>query len=342
MDYKPLFEITPHLLQRIATATERKTWIAHAIIQVPWLNRLQRESAARLAHASTAIEGNPLSLSDVQTLASGERTADRAGKEEKEALNYLSALRWIRNQPAMGKIRESDILELHRRLTAETLSPEAVGVYKVKANRIVDAKGRTVYTPPPPSRAGPQTRALIDWIHSPEAYALHPVITSAIAHHRLVSIHPFADGNGRIARALATWLLYSRGFDTEHIFALDDFFEADRQRYYDTLQQARDLDDVLTYWIEYVAEGICATLTATQGRIETLQREYRGITLTLTKRQEEVLRLLRDYPRLKSPDFEKAFAITRARVAQIIGPLVDAGLVVREGQTRATYYRLAR
>ncbi|MDP3543133.1 MAG: MarR family transcriptional regulator [Elusimicrobiota bacterium] len=63
--------------------------------------------------------------------------------------------------------------------------------------------------------------------------------------------------------------------------------------------------------------------------------------MRLTKRQEDVLRFLRDKGRARTPDIEAAFGFTRARAGQIIKPLVDAGLVIREGQTRATTYRLA-
>jgi len=49
--------------------------------------------------------------------------------------------------------------------------------------------------------------------------------------------------------------LLLQSFDTHHLFALDEFFGQDRQRYYNKIQQARDLDDDLSYWLEYVAAG---------------------------------------------------------------------------------------
>ena len=181
----------------------------------------------------------------------------------------------------------------------------------------------------------------MSWINSNPSNKLHPIIVSAIAHHRLVSIHPFADGNGRISRALAVWLLYTRGFDTHHLFALDEFFEQDRPRYYGKIQQARELDEDLTYWLEYVAEGVVETLNRTRERIQSLKVAAMAPRMILTKRQEDLLRFLRDRGRIKSSDIEKAFNFTRARVGQILKPLVDSGLVIREGQTRATTYRLA-
>ena len=55
---------------------------------------------------------------------------------------------------------------------------------------------------------------------------------SGISHHEFVRIHPFLDGNGRTARALATLILYLKDFDTKRFFALDDYYNEDRGRYF--------------------------------------------------------------------------------------------------------------
>lgn len=337
--YKPRFDISPELLRLVTLATEARAWINSAVVDVSWLPMLQRETATRLAHSSTAIEGNPLTLPEVEALARGEEIGALA-KDKQEILNALAAMRWVWGRKAGGPVRESDLLHLHRILTRTILPDEQSGHYKTRQNRIVDHNGITIYTPPPPDKAQSLTLELLDWINSEESKALHPIIVGAIIHHRLVSIHPFTDGNGRISRALAIWLLYSRSFDTHHLFALDEFFEQDRQRYYQKIQQARDLDDDLSYWLEYVADGVVETLNKVKERILGLSVSAQAPRMVLTKRQEDILRFLRDRGRVKSPDMEKAFSLTRARIGQIIKPLVDAGLVIREGQTRATTYRL--
>jgi Fic family protein len=338
--YRPRFEITPELLGLLTQATELKAWIAQAVIAVPWLPALQRDTAARLAHSSTAIEGNPLALPEVEALARGENTGAPA-KAAQEVKNYLAAMRWIWNKKDGDSVSEKDLLHLHGLLTAKVLEPAQAGRYKTKPNRIIDHNGRTIHTPPGPDRAKPLTQELLSWLSGAEAAKHHPVIVNGVAHHRLVSIHPFADGNGRIARALGVCLLYTRGFDTQHLFALDEFYEADRRRYYDKIQQARDLDDDLSFWLEYSAEGVVETLMKTRDRIVSLQVTAKAPKMRLTKRQEDVLRFLRDKGRAKAPDIEAAFGLTRARVGQIVKPLVDAGLVIREGRTRATSYRLS-
>ncbi len=96
----------------------------------------------------------------------------------------------------------------------------------------------------------------------------------------------------------------------------------------------------MSYWLEYVAEGVVETLNKIKERILGLSISVQAPYMVLTKRQEDILRFLRDRGRVKSPDIGKAFSLTRVRVGQIIKPLIDAGLVIREGQTRATTYRL--
>jgi Fic family protein len=338
--YKPLFRITSTFLNLMTEAAELRAWIGRSVVDVTWLPRLQRDTASRLAHSSTAIEGNPLTLPEVEALARGE-TGSPLTQPKREVLNYLAAMRWLWSQAPKTKVDEKNLLELHRVISSGLLEDTSIGRYKARPNRIVDHKGRTVYTPPAPEAAGPLTRELLAWIQSDEVAHLHPVLVSAIAHHRLVSIHPFSDGNGRTSRALAVWVLYTRGFDTHHLFALDEFFEADRQQYYLKIQQVRDLDDDLTYWLDYVGEGIVTTLRQTRNRIESLQVHGEAAKILLTPRQEDVLRYLRDRGHVRSSNLEKDFKLTRARIGQIIKPLVDAGIVLREGRTRGTTYRLA-
>lgn len=302
-----------------------------------WLPKLQSEIAARLTHSSTAIEGNPLTLEEVEALTRGEEIGTKE-KSKKEVLNYLSALRWIWKRSDRKAFQETDLLKLHQVITKDLVKNP--GRYKDKQNKIIDHKGHIVYVPPSVEKSLQLTKELIQWLNSKESKELHPVVTSAIAHHRLVSIHPFTDGNGRMARALGVWILYVRGFDTHHVFSLDDYFEKDRQKYYLKLQQARDLDDDLTYWLEYVAEGVSETLLRTKERILSLKTDAVRTKILLTKRQEDVLRFLRDKGRVRTAEIERAFKLTRARLNQILKPLVEAGLVIREGQTRATTYKL--
>ncbi|MBL0059263.1 MAG: Fic family protein [Elusimicrobia bacterium] len=341
MGFEPKFNITAETLRLVAEATELRAWIAAAVVDVPWLPALQRDTTARLAHSSTSIEGNPLTLPEVEALARGEPIgAER--RAALEVLNALAAMRWIWRQVEKNKIQDKGLLRLHRLLTVGLLPEKAVGAYKSVPNRVIDHRGHPIYIPPRPKDAPRLTRELFAWLNGKGGRCLHPVVVAAIAHHQLVSIHPVSDGNGRLARALEVWILYSRGFDTHHLFSLDDYFWADRPLYYLKIQQARDLDDDLTHWVEYVAQGVVSTLKETVERIRSLQVRPPSSKILLTKRQEDLLRYLRDRGVVTSADIQTAFKFTRARAGQILKPLVYEGLVEVVGRQRSARYRLAK
>ena len=335
--YSPLYRITPYLLNLIDEASALRAGIERASVQVPWLARLQKEARSRSTHSSTSIEGNPLTLSQVEALERGESTGSPR-RDEDEVTNHFRVLRWI-DHHARQTIDTPAIKKMHGVLMKGLLPGSKCGVYKEKQNYVVNEKGIRIYTPPSPRMTAPLMKELIDWLHSKKSENLHGILISAIVHHRFVSIHPFSDGNGRLARVLGTWVLYQRGFDTRHVLSLDDFFARDRERYYEKIQQARDLDDDLTHWLEYVAEGIVDTLKKVQKRIETLQVASRS-SIILSPRQEEVVRLLRDQVPLPVSQLIMRLKVSRARVNQILSPLVQQGIVIQEGKSRATRYRL--
>ena len=103
--YKPHFNISPKLLRLVTLATETRTWINSAVVDVSWLSILQRETAVRLAHSSTAIEGNPLTLPEVEAIARGEEIGAPV-KDKQEILNCLAAISWIWNRKTGAPLNE--------------------------------------------------------------------------------------------------------------------------------------------------------------------------------------------------------------------------------------------
>jgi len=91
-------------------------------------------------------------------------------------------------------------------------------------------RGTVVFQPPPKNRVPHLMKDFALWLNSDQAHELYPVLLSGISHYEFVRIHPFVDGNGRTARALATLILYLKSFDTKRFFALDDYYNEDRER----------------------------------------------------------------------------------------------------------------
>ncbi|MFA4844685.1 MAG: Fic family protein [Candidatus Margulisiibacteriota bacterium] len=332
-----MYKITPYMLNLIDETSALRAWIELAPLQVAWLPVLQKEARAKTAHFSTSIEGNVLTLAQVRAVERGEPIG-AAQTQEQEVANYLKAMRWIETG-ADNKLDENAVLQLHKIITRGLLDSSKSGRYKEKQNWVVDENKIKVFSPTSPKETPQAVEELLDWLNNHETRQLHSILVCALFHHRFVSIHPFSDGNGRLARALGTLILYQRDYDLHHIFSLDEYFAGNRQRYYQKLQQARALDGNLTHWIEYVAEGVVKTLKNVKARIEGLQVTA-SYPVNLSPKQEEVLRILRDNPALRVAEFKDQLNVTRARVNQILTPLIKSGLVMKEGESRATRYKL--
>ena len=160
-------------------------------------------------------------------------------------------------------------------------------------------------------------------------------------HHQFESIHPFADGNGRTGRALALWELYRRGFDTHHIFSVDEFYWEDRPRYYAALDAVRREGEDLTSWLDYTAEGLHLTLERVWTRVQKFTAQSGQQKLVLRPKQEQLLQLLRDHKSMAPSEIWAALGVSKQGALDLLRPLIEAGLVRRVGTKKAGRYILA-
>jgi len=163
--FKPKFNYTHKIVNNLVEITSARELILNAYLVPKWEISLRREALIRAAHASTAIEGNPLSLEEVSKLAQGRKvTATRRTKQE--VLNYLNVLENIEKYQESGKIRETHILNLHRDITKETLdNPEWEGKYRdiqvYVGNKITE---EIIFTPPSPKEVPILMEEFLTWL----------------------------------------------------------------------------------------------------------------------------------------------------------------------------------
>ena len=179
---------------------------------------------------------------------------------------------------------------------------------------------------------------LLEWWNK-QSTGLSPVLSSAILHYRFEHIHPFADGNGRTGRALALWELYRRGFDSHHIFSVDEFYWQDRPGYYAALDAVRVAGENLTSWLEYSAEGVRQTLEQVWLRVQTYKINSPE-KLVLRPRQEQLLKLLRDHGSMAPAELWAALGVSRQGAMDLLRPLLEAGLVEKIGGKKTGRYTL--
>ncbi len=334
MAYQPKFTITPRILALVQDIAALRERIAGATIQVPWIPALQKDTRARNAHSSTAIEGYPLTLEQVRAVEEGRDLPSIPDRARREVVNYFAALRYVEKQAGRKTVSQEDVLRLHKIIAGRVMDQGEAGRYRTIRVRV------GAFFPPPPELVSGLTWELLEWWNK-ESHSLPPVLSSAIVHYRFEAIHPFADGNGRTGRALALWELYRRGFDTHHIFSVDEYYWEDRPRYYAALQAVRQQGEDLTAWLEYTAEGLLLTLERVWQRIQQLSAGAKGRKLVLRPRQEQLLRLLREKGSLSPREIWDGVGVSKQGAIDLLRPLMEAGLVKREGTRKSGRYVLA-
>ncbi|MDZ4244252.1 MAG: Fic family protein, partial [Candidatus Doudnabacteria bacterium] len=233
----------------------------------------------RMTHSSTAIEGNNLNLRQVEAVYARKKI-NAPVRDIYEVQNYLKALRYI--EQAVKKkstVAEKVILKIHRLVTDKTLRPDESGHYRKSAVYVVRRKWgfpeETMYTGPDAKKVRRLMADLTKWIAESEGQNINPVIVSGIVHQEIAAIHPFSDGNGRTARALATLVLYARGYDFRRLFALEDYYNKDRPKYYAAINIGKNYEERrvdFTPWLEYFVKGFKEEIDGVKTKTMTLSR----------------------------------------------------------------------
>lgn len=330
--FTPKFHVSPRVFTLLEDISRIREGLRLSLVSVPWVPALVRDAMARSAWGSTAIEGCTLSLEAVRGLLEGNAAVGYPEKHVRMATNYLKALAWLQKREKQKALREKEVLELHRIIGEGCVDEGLVGAY-----RKIDVRAG-LHVGSPWSRVPNETRELLEWINSAGS-ELPALFSSAILHLRFVEIHPFRDGNGRVGRALAIWQLYRMGFDTLHIFALDEVLLENRALYIKALQRVQVEGHDLGEWIEFIAEAILETLERVQGRVQSLG--VKGETpVLLTLRQEKLLRLLQERGPLGIREISRALRVTSPGAHYALKPLLKQGVVQIIGAHKTTRYAL--
>jgi len=344
--FKPKYSITPDILNNLIKTAEAKAVVDNAYLVPKWEVVLRREALIKNAHASTAIEGNPLSLEQVSELAMG-RDIMATRKAKAEVLNYLKVLEDLPVLAEDGKITEKVILKIHRLLTKDVLeNPEDSGVYRNRQVVIGNRRTGVITFRPPDTKDVPiLMKEFVKWLNSKEAPETNPVLTAGMSHYEFVRIHPFIDGNGRTARALASLILYLKGFDTKRFFALDDYYDSDRQSYYRALQSVDSKTLDITEWLKYFTYGVALQIEKVKERVLSLSSDLKRKQLkgqiALTERQMRIVERINDYGHITNKTIREMFKLSDEGALKEIKKLLAIGVIKAEGKGRNIRYLLA-
>lgn len=299
----PQYKLTNTILNMLTAIAEAKVVIERAKLLPKQELRLRRQALIRMTHSSTHIEGNILNLNQVEAILKHQKI-DAPARDIYEVENYLKALRYI-SQVVEKKlpITERVLLRIHKLVTDKTLPEEQSGHYRewpvYVVRRRLGMPQKTIYTAPEAKKVQQLMKDLIEWIQKSEKDGINPIIVAGIAHAEFAAIHPFVDGNGRTARALATLILYQRGYDFKRLFALEDYYNKDRPRYYKAINMGRTYEERktdFTRWLEYFVHGFKEEVDNVKAKITALALQKIGQSIEsqiyLNKDQVKILEFL--------------------------------------------------
>jgi Fic family protein len=362
--FKPHFTITNNLLTYVSRIEAAKALIDNAALVPAWEAKFRDDALNRTVHYGTKIEGNDLTeeqaaqivqlpIRDIQDTRLAAQQAGIVARERdiQEVINYRQVLEWINNwQDYIADpkaLNDGTLKQLHRLTMQRLIEPQYIGEFRDKQVVVRSALDSSVVFRPPVFVEIPY---LVDefftWLSSPQTQILHTIFKAAITHYQIVYIHPFIEGNGRTARAMATLVLYTSGYDFKRFFSLEKYFDDDVTQYYSALQSVQQQND-LTYWIEYFCYGLAIEIDKVKQQVlklskdTKLKQELGGQQVALTERQIVLLELFQRQEEVTSADAQEVLPnISVDTILRDIKDLVTKGVIEKRGVTKGVTYRL--
>ncbi|MBN1871070.1 MAG: Fic family protein [Candidatus Omnitrophica bacterium] len=341
--------ITDKILNNLTAITAAREVIEQAHLVPKWEAKLRRQALLHNTHSSTAIEGNKLTLEQVEALSKG-KDIIATDKDKQEVLNYIEALEKIPTLVEKGKMKVTDLLNIHRVITKDVMQNTTdSGVFRNRqvfvGKRIFDGttfKEIVEYMPPKTEEVPQLIKEFIGWLNLDKAWEINPVLLAGVVHYEIARIHPFIDGNGRTARLLATLILYLSGFDHRRIFALDDYYDRDRQAYYAALKTAQVNNGDITLWLEYFTSGVAYSVKEAKDAVLKVgsKKKTGQAQIALTPKQMQIVEHINIHGKVANKDLQDLFKISAQAVHKELTKLIKLKVIKAVGEGRALHYVL--
>ena len=241
--------------------------------QVPNPHLLMAPYMRQEAVLSSRIEGTQASLSDLfeEELRPAEATESPADADAREVRNYVRALEHGLRRLGELPLSLRLVRELHETLMQGVRGGDRnPGVFRTHQNFIGTRGSRietATFVPPPPDRLPACLDAWEKFLHQRDEWP--DLIQCALMHAQFETIHPFADGNGRVGRLLVTLFLLERRRLPQPLLYLSAYIEANKTEYYERLQRTRTHGD-WRGWLHYFLEGVEVTARLAAAQVTAL------------------------------------------------------------------------
>lgn len=324
----------------------RGTWRKMQEIRAERLMQLRQITTIESTASSTRIEGVELTDADVARVLEGIRSDSFRARDEEEVKGYAELVALIYESHAEMPLTENHIKQLHRILLGHSGKDERHrGEYKKLPNDVVRKRGEVieevVFKTATPFDTPRLMAQLIEATNAAfEDHSLHALVVAGRFVVDFLAIHPFQDGNGRLARALTTLLLLRTGYDYVPYTSLERVIEDNKPQYYLALRESqlamRDNPADYGSWLFFFLRALKAQQEslASKLQMEKAMLELSGV-------QQQIADLIAARVRMTGPEIARELRLTERAARYHLDVLRSRGIVAAHGKKRGAYYTMS-
>jgi Fic family protein len=310
--------------------------------------QIEAIAAIDAVHFSTKIEGNHLTRDQV-TQALLVKKPKSPTHDLQEVLNYSRTRKLAKEWVLKDKpFNEEWILSHHSELLHGIVKGKLKGHYRTAQCVIQDSKtGSVVYMAADAKDLPRFMKGLVSWLRQQRGLGVSPLLLAAQFHFEFVTIHPFMDGNGRLARLLTNGILFSEGYDVERFAALEKQHEQNRSLYYQSLRklQAYNFYDIppaqnINSWVLYWLRCLLNTYGEALERVSGFSSSENSSSTPGFDRLKKAEILFRQHRQLRASEYADLLGIARTQAVADLNNLMVKGILEKVGGGRSTVYRL--
>jgi Fic family protein len=341
-------ELTEQELQVIARIDRLREALRHQLPeQQRWVGLLRRVMFGRAIRGSNSIEGYNVTLDEAVAAVAGEPPLDGEDDAWRAVVAYREAMTYVLQlaDDSHFVYDENLIRSLHYMMLCYALD-KSPGRWRPGSVFVVnEGTHEIVYTGPDAVDVPDLMRELVEDLRAKDQ--VPPMVKAAMAHLNLVMIHPFRDGNGRMARCLQTLVLARERIVASPFASIEEYLGANTEAYYGVLAEVgqgswhpqRDARP----WIRFVLTAHYRQAQTMVRRAEEAERRWTLLTeearrLALSERSVPALFNVSLRFRLRNADYRELADVNDNIAGRDLGRLVEVGLLAAKGERRGRLY----